>query len=118
VKKFELARSFKRTLVKRKTVYDRRAACLAGLWLHTWHMNAAYEERVVRTKFASSRAAKLAFNKLVRELDAAGYVAVAATSPGWTINLRGLRGYYHGDGTWGWPQKWGSEVTVEVVSRS
>lgn len=112
----ELARYFKRTTVKRMSVYDRRDLCVAGLWLHTWHRNAAGEERVVRTKFASSRAAKLAFNKLVRALVADDYEAHDKESLGWSINPRGLRGYYHGKGKWGWPQKWGPKVTVEVVS--
>jgi hypothetical protein len=115
MKKFEHARYFKRTLVKRKPVYDRRDACLAGLWLHTWHMDAAHQERVVRTKFASSRAAKLAFNKLVRALVADGCEAHDKTDAGWSINPRGLRGYHHEDGTWGWPKKWDAKVTVEIV---
>lgn len=110
---YELARLFKRTVVKRQAVYDRWDACLAGVWLHTWHRGQT--ERVVRTKFASSRKAKLAFGKLVRGLVAAGYEAHDADDACWSINPRGLRGYHHEDGRWGWPQKWRPPVTVDIV---
>jgi hypothetical protein len=56
-----------------------------------------------------------AFRAFIRAHVEAGYEQQEPDYIGWTINPRGLRGYHHANGTWGWPQKWRSDVTVEIV---